>query len=342
MNIELLINSHIKNLKPYQCARDEYKGKNAIFLDANENPYGEWNRYPDPYQQKLKEKIATIKNVSPEHIFIGNGSDEIIDIAFRIFCKSGKDKAICFNPTYGMYEVSAQINDVEMIKIPLNENFQINIESIKSYFEDENVKIIFICSPNNPTGNAMNKKDIEYILSNFKGIIFIDEAYIDFSESESFIENLNEYPNLIISQTLSKAFGLAGLRIGLAFMNQCILTYYNKVKPPYNVSMINQQLALEKLSDYEKIKGEIKTILIQRDWLIEELKKINGIKKIIHSDANFILFEVTNANKTYQDLLSKNIVLRNRTSVLSNCIRLTVGSESENKIVIKTMKELTI
>ena len=336
--LEKIVRPNILNLKPYSSARDEYTGKDAVFLDANENPFGELNRYPDPHQTALKEKLSRIKSIPTENIFIGNGSDEVIDIAYRTFCEPGKDKALTFSPTYGMYDVSAAINNIELIKIPLTENFQIDFENLKKYFEDENLKLIFICSPNNPSGNILD--NIEDVLKTFKGIVFVDEAYIDFSESESFLAKLSSYPNLIISQTFSKARGLAAARVGTAFASKEIINLYNKVKPPYNISKLNQEAALQSLEDEEQFEENKNAILTQRAFLQSELAKINLVKKIYPSDANFMLVEVEDADKIYNELVNQKVITRNRNSVVKNCIRITVGSEAENEKLIFALKNI--
>ncbi len=336
--LEKIVRPNILNLKPYSSARDEYTGKDAVFLDANENPFGELNRYPDPHQTALKEKLSRIKSIPTENIFIGNGSDEVIDIAYRTFCEPGKDKALTFSPTYGMYDVSAAINNIELIKIPLTENFQIDFENLKKYFEDENLKLIFICSPNNPSGNILD--NIEDVLKTFKGIVFVDEAYIDFSESESFLAKLSSYPNLIISQTFSKARGLAAARVGTAFASKEIINLYNKVKPPYNISKLNQEAALQSLEDEEQFEENKNAILTQRAFLQSELAKINLVKKIYPTDANFMLVEVEDADKIYNELVNQKVITRNRNSVVKNCIRITVGSEAENEKLIFALKNI--
>ncbi len=338
-NIQKLVRKNILNLAPYSSARDEYQGKEGIFLDANENPFGDYNRYPDPDQTELKNRLAQIKKVDGNKIFLGNGSDEVIDLAFRIFCEPNQDKALTFTPTYGMYEVSANINSVELIKLQLNTEWQIDRKTIEPYFSDENLKLIFICSPNNPTGNLIKTEDIIFILKQFKGIVIIDEAYIDFAEQESFIKELENYPNLIISQTLSKAWGLAGLRLGIAVMNEEILSYYKKVKSPYNISSVNQKVALKVLSDEEEFQNNLNEILREKSTLIKELQSLKLVRKIYPSDANFLLVEVDNANEVYSKLILKQIIIRNRDSVIKNCIRITVGSEEENQ---KLMNELKI
>ena len=342
IDIQKLVRKNILNLKPYSSARDEFEGENGIFLDANENPFGELNRYPDPYQLKIKQKLSELNQIPSENIFLGNGSDEVIDLAFRIFCEPKKDKVLTFSPTYGMYEVSANINDVELINLDLNDNFQIDLETLKPYFNDENLKIIFICSPNNPTGNSI--KNIEYILENFNGIVFIDEAYIDFSPEESFTNQIKNYPNLIVSQTFSKAWGMASVRVGIAYASEEIIKFYNKVKPPYNISQLNQDAIIKTLNDenINQVSENIKIILEEKKSLIQNLEKLDLVKTIFPSDANFILIEVDNANSVYQELVNQNVIIRNRNSVIKNCLRITVGSPDENKKLIETLQTLKI
>ena len=337
-NIQKLVRKNILNLAPYSSAREEYQGKEGIFLDANENPFGTYNRYPDPNQTELKQRLAEIKKVDAKKIFLGNGSDEVIDLAFRIFCEPNQDKAMTFTPTYGMYEVSANINSVQLIKLPLNTEFQIDRKTIEPYFSNKNLKLIFICSPNNPTGNLIKTNDIKFILDNFRGIVIIDEAYIDFAEQESFIKELENYPNLIISQTLSKAWGLAGLRLGIALMNEEILSYYKKVKSPYNISSVNQKVALQVLSNEKEFQNNVDMILKEKSKLIEDFQSLKIVRKIYPSDANFLLVEVDNAKEVYSKLISKQIIIRNRDSVIKNCIRITVGSEEENAILLSALK----
>ncbi len=334
-NLEKLVRKNILALQPYSSARDEYKGKDAIFLDANENPFGELNRYPDPKQLELKNKLSEIKNIAAENIFVGNGSDEVIDLAYRIFCEPGKDKALTFTPTYGMYDVSAGINDVELIKVPLTDNFQIDFDTVRNYLQDENLKLIFICSPNNPTGNNIN--NIEKLIENFNGIVFIDEAYIDFSNAASFIKKIKQYPNIIISQTFSKAWGLAAARVGTAYASKAIIDLYNKVKPPYNVSKLNQDEALKTLLAVDDFENNKKIILEEREKLIINLSVLPIVKKIYPSDANFILVEVDDANKLYETLVEAKVITRNRNSVVKNCLRITVGSEEENERLLTTL-----
>jgi histidinol-phosphate aminotransferase len=335
-----LVRENVKKMVPYSSARDEFKGNSGIFMDANENPFGILNRYPDPYQKELKNSISKIKGINEERIFLGNGSDEIIDLCFRVFCNPGTDKVLIFPPTYGMYEVSASVNDVSVIKVQLTPDFQIDIPKVKPLFSDRNLKLIYICSPNNPTANSMNHNDIMYILSEFNGIVVIDEAYIDFSDKPSFSNLLNKYPNLIIMQTFSKAFGLAGVRVGMSFTSEEIIQYFNKLKPPYNISSINQRAVLNKLEKIEQYKNQVVRIKSEREKLAGILMKMKFVEKIYPSDANFLLVKVNNANYIYNELIKKNIVIRNRSSVVENCLRITIGKKSENDALIKALKEM--
>lgn len=335
--ISKLIRDNIKNLKPYSSARDEFQGADAVFMDANENPYGIYNRYPDPHQKVLKAKLSKIKELPPDQIFIGNGSDEVIDLALRIFCEPGKDKIMICSPTYGMYEVAAHINDLEVVNVPLTSDFQLDVQGIlETNGRDESIKIIFLCSPNNPTGNDL--RDITRILEDFNGIVFVDEAYIDFSDTPSFINQLDKYPNLIVSQTFSKARGLAGARVGLAFSSVEIIGVFDKVKPPYNVSALNQQEALKTLIDPNTYQEHLKMIKAQRAYLNTELSKLKIVKKIYPTDANFILFEVADANRLYDYLVKNKVIIRNRNSAVQNTLRASVGLPEENKKLIKALK----
>ncbi|MCT3639898.1 histidinol-phosphate transaminase [Elizabethkingia anophelis] len=335
-NLENLVRPNILKLKPYSSARDEYKGSTGVFLDANENPFGSLNRYPDPYQKEVKEKLSALKSIPVSQIFLGNGSDEVIDLVFRIFCTPGRDKALVFTPTYGMYEVSANINDTELLQLPLNSDFQIDKESILPFLKDENLKLIFICSPNNPTGNSI--ENVDFILEKFNGIVFVDEAYIDFSTQKSWAEKLSQYPNLIISQTFSKARGLAAVRVGIAYSSPEIIALFNKTKPPYNVSQLNQEAALIALLDDKRYQSEIKTILGEKERLEKELLQLSVIKKIYPSDANFILVEVNDADGIYNNLVQQKIITRNRNSVIAGCIRITIGTTEENNQLIAALK----
>lgn len=336
--LEKLVRPSILKLKPYSSARDEFSGTEGVFLDANENPFGTLNRYPDPYQNQLKNILAEHKKVNPDQIYIGNGSDEVIDLAFRIFCEPGKDKALTFSPTYGMYDVSAGINNVQLEIDPLTEDFQLNLPTILPRLKNPLLKLIFICSPNNPTGNCLELDSIEQILKNFNGIVILDEAYIDFSESQSLIPLIEKYPNLIISQTFSKAWGLAAARVGIAFANQNIIQLFNKVKPPYNVSKLNQEAAIEVLTEKINYDTNKSIILTEKAKMYTALKELPLVKKIYPSDANFYLVEVQNANEVYEKLVAEKIIIRNRNKVVQNCIRITIGSPTENKKLIELLK----
>jgi histidinol-phosphate aminotransferase len=342
VDINELVRENVIRLTPYSCARDEFKDKTGIFMDANENPFGNLNRYPDPYQRELKAKISKIKGIAEENIFLGNGSDEIIDLCFRIFCTPGTDKALTFAPTYGMYEVSASVNDIKVVKVPLNDSFQIDLKKVKPWFSDKNLKLIFICSPNNPTGNCMNYSDIEYVITNFSRIVIIDEAYIDFSDKPSFIKMVERYPNLILMQTFSKAFGLAAVRVGMAFANPAIIQYFNKLKPPYNISTINQKAVLRKLEKVEECKSQTIKIKRERERLSASLQKMRITEKVYPSDANFLLVKVKNATRIYNTLIDKSIIVRNRSSVVENCLRVTVGRRSENNKLVNALNSITI
>lgn len=340
-NLNKIVRPNIQKLQAYSSARDEFKGTAEVYLDANENPFGILNRYPDPKQTKIKERLTEIKGVAKNQIFVGNGSDEIIDLAFRIFCEPGKDKALTFSPTYGMYDVSANINDVELIKQPLVNDFQISLNQLEPYLDMDDVKIIFICSPNNPTGNCFEDESIEYILDNYNGIVIIDEAYIDFSSKASFIKKIAKYPNLIVSQTFSKAWGLAGVRVGAAYANAAIINLYNKVKPPYNVSTLNQEAVVTSLNNLEEFSANRDIIINEKQKLIIELENIEFVKKIYPSEANFLLIEVTKADSIYNQLVAEKIITRNRNTLVNNCLRITVGSEEENKQLIKALKSIS-
>lgn len=342
MDINKLVRDNIRRLTPYSSARDDYKGKPGVFLDANENPYGTLNRYPDPYQQELRAAVARQKGVEKEWLFIGNGSDEIIDLTLRIFGNPGTDKVMTFPPTYGMYEVSANINDLEIVRVPLNENFQINVTEAEKHFCDNTVKVMFICSPNNPTGNCMHPENIEYLVSQFQGIVLLDEAYSDFSEKPSFLKKTSRYPNLVVMQTFSKALGLASARIGMAFANPEIIRYYNKVKPPYNVSGVNQKAALCKLAEGISYRNQVKEIIRERERVAEEIRKLPLTRKVYPSDANFLLVKVTDADAIYEKLVSNDIIVRNRSSVVENCIRITIGTSNENDLLLEALKSITL
>lgn len=347
MNFDLnrITRSNIKQLVAYSSARDEFSGEAKVFLDANENSLGSplmkwYNRYPDPHQVAIKQKIAFIKSINPEHIFLGNGSDECIDLLFRSFCEPGKDNVIICPPTYGMYEVSANINDIQLKKVPLLDDFQLDLIHLENQI-DAYTKIIWICSPNNPTGNSINRVDIETVLNNFNGVVVIDEAYINFSKQKSFIQELADYPNLVVLQTFSKAWGLAGLRLGMAFASQSIIEVLNKVKPPYNINQATQELALKALEEVGQVNDMIKLLVDMRDALAEVFKLMPTVEKVYPSDANFILVKISNARKVYEFLLEKGIVVRDRSQVklCDDCLRITVGTEIENTILVDAMQD---
>lgn len=343
-NLNNLLRENIKNLVPYSSARDEFKGEASVYLDANENSYGSpiptaFNRYPDPLQFAVKTRLSAIKGVPPRNIFLGNGSDEAIDILFRAFCRPGIDNVITVPPTYGMYEVSANINDVAIKKVPLTPAYQLNLEEIAAAIDD-NTKLIFICSPNNPTANSIDREAIETILANFSGLVVIDEAYINYSRQKSFIQELTEYSNLVVLQTLSKAWGLAGLRIGMAFASEEIIEVFNRVKPPYNINQASQQLALEALNNIEQVNSWIKETIEEREKLISNLTALPIIVKVFPSDANFILAKTTDARGIYNYLVERGIIVRDRSKVelCEGSLRITIGTPAENEMLIEALK----
>lgn len=335
-NIDLkeYVRTNIQNLAPYKCARNDNYEKQAILLNANENPFGNFNRYPDPWQTELKKVICKIKNIDISNLFLGNGSDEIIDIIYRVFATPNSDKVILCPPTYGMYEVYANINNIEVIKINLVENTSLDIDNILK----TDAKLMFICSPNNPTGN--NIEQIEFILQKFNGIVIIDEAYIDFSNKESYSKKINQYKNLIVLQTLSKAYGIAGLRIGIAFTNTQIIDLFNKVKPPYNISFINQKLARMSLEKFDFIKHNINELIKNRGFLENELSNFKIVKKIFKSNANFLLVEFDNPDLILHKLIDNNILIRDRTMDIPNCLRISIGSKYEINQLLKVLKTI--
>lgn len=344
MEINKLVRPNIKLLHPYQSARDEFDGadKKYVFLDANENPNQNGvNRYPDPQQGALKEKLALLKGVATDHIFLGNGSDEALDVLMRTFCEPGRDNIITLPPTYGMYGALAAINNIEVREVILLEDLQPDVSGILAA-ADRHSKIIFLCSPNNPTGNSFEARHIEAILQGFKGLVVIDEAYIDFSRDTSWIANLQQYENLVIVQTFSKAYGLAGIRIGALYAGSGIVSYLNKVKPPYNINRLSQKKLFSRLLQNDILRRDVTEIISERQKLVEKLKAIKFITMIYPSDANFILVQVDDAQRRYSELLGKGIVVRNRSNQqrCGNCLRITVGSPDENKILLKTLKSM--
>ena len=341
-DISKLVRRNILNLKPYSCARSEFKGEASVFLDANENPMNApYNRYPDPLQEELKTKIAKIKNVRTAQIMLGVGSDEPIDLVIRIFCEPKEDNIVAIDPTYGMYKVCADINNVEYRTILLNNDYSLNAEHLLDAV-DEHTKVIFLCSPNNPTGNVLNHDEVKKVLHGFGGIVVLDEAYIDFAPETTWLTELNMYPKLIILQTFSKAWGLASARCGMAFASEEIIRYFNNVKYPYNINSLTQRFVSEQL-DYENRKNEwVKLLIEQRNILKKNLSEIPLVEKIYPSDANFLLVKVPDANDTYNKLVEKGTIVRNRNniSLCLGCLRITIGTEEENKILINALKQL--
>lgn len=342
MDLSKLIRPNILRLKPYSSARDEFHGEASVFLDANENPLNNpYNRYPDPLQRSLKIKVAEIKKVDPSYLFFGNGSDEPIDLVYRVFCEPGIDNVVAMDPSYGMYGVCADINNVEYRKVLLTDSFDIDAERILSS-TDENTKVIFLCSPNNPTGNDIDSVEVMKILDNFNGIVVIDEAYIDFSERESYLSVLTKYPNMIVLQTFSKAWGLASVRLGMAFANPEIIGYFNKVKYPYNINLLTQNFVENEIRQTDRKSGWVKMIVDERIKLFEKLASLPLVKKIYKSDANFILIKVDDANGIYNNLVRKGVIVRNRNNVslCMGCLRITVGTPEENEILLKELKNI--
>jgi histidinol-phosphate aminotransferase len=343
-NINNLIRENIKNMQPYSSARDEFKNftQKMVYLDANENPFENGvNRYPDPQQRSVKNALSKIKKVNENLILLGNGSDEVLDLLFRAFCEPNKDNVITLPPTYGMYGVLANLNAIENKKVILSEDFQPQIDEILKNI-DQNTKMIFLCSPNNPTGNSFSDESIVTLLKNFNGLVVLDEAYIDFSAKESWLQEMNDYPNLVITQTLSKAFGMAGIRLGILYASEAIISVLNKIKPPYNVNELTQQKALSRILDFPTIQSEIKNIEAERSILLSQLDNLNFVQKVFPTDANFVLIKVDDANKRYDQILEKGIVIRNRTKepLCNNCLRITIGTKEENKKLISVLKDL--
>lgn len=344
-DLNQLLRENIRNIKPYSSARDEYSGTEGIFLDANENPIGSvseghYNRYPDPYQGKLKSKIGDLKRLKSEHIFLGNGSDEAIDLLFRAFCEPKKDNVIILPPTYGMYQVCADINDVEVRKVALNENYDIRLDETLSAI-DENTKVIFICSPNNPTGNNLNPRSIYKLMDAFDGLVVVDEAYIDFSNSITYVRELSNRPNLVVLQTFSKAWGMAGLRLGMAFAAAEIIEVLNKIKYPYNINEATQEYALGALSNILGKEDMVQEILFQREWMREELMSLRIVEKVYHSEANFLFVKMEEAHEVYKKLIEKKIIVRDRSSVqlCDDCLRISIGTAEENQRLISELQK---
>ncbi|MGV3764283.1 histidinol-phosphate transaminase [Parapedobacter sp.] len=338
-----LLRENIRQLTPYSSARDEFKGEASVLLDANENAFGSplnrpFNRYPDPLQHQLKLKLSTVKGVPARNMFLGNGSDEAIDILFRAFCRPGVDNVILVPPTYGMYEVSANINDVATKQVNLTADFQLNLEGIAEAI-DANTRIIFLCSPNNPTGNSLHREDVETVLANFDGLVVIDEAYINYSRQKTFIQELTEYSNLVVLQTLSKAWGLAALRLGMAFASEEIIEVFNKIKPPYNINQATQELALAALDRVDQVNEWIKTTVAEREKLSEILRAFDFVIHVYPSDANFILVKTDHPRALYEYLVGESIIVRDRSKVAlcAGCLRLTVGTPEENAMLVAAL-----
>ncbi|MDW3192582.1 MAG: histidinol-phosphate transaminase [Cytophagales bacterium] len=344
MNIAELVRPHLKTVKPYSSARDEYTGAEGVFLDANENPYGSaagagWNRYPDPYQRPLKQEIARIKKVAESSIFLGNGSDEPIDLLIRAFCEPGKDHILTFPPTYGMYQVSAGIQNVEVERVLLSSDFQLDLEPTLAALECQ-PKITFLCSPNNPSGNLLNRSEMQQVLEKASGIVVVDEAYIDFPQEESWNQVLDQYPNLVVLQTFSKAWGMASLRLGMAFASEEIVQLLNKIKPPYNIPGPVQEVALEALqSNEDKMKSWVKGLNRERDQLISRVEALPMVQKVFPSDANFLLVRFDQAKEVFHYLLEQKVIVRDRSSqpLCEGCLRLTVGTSEENDRLIEQL-----
>lgn len=335
-----LVRPNIRDLEPYHSARDEYQGKTAtVFLDANENPYNRpYNRYPDPLQWELKEKLAPVKHVRPEQIFLGNGSDEAIDLPFRIFCRPGVDNVVSFTPTYGMYEVCAEVNDVEYRSVPLESGFRLNAEKLLAA-TDDHTKLIFLCTPNNPTGNDLDHKEIVKVIKGFEGIVIVDEAYSDFSDLPTFRDALNEYPNLIVLNTFSKAWGCAAIRLGMAFASPEIISLYNKVKYPYNVNELTQKEALKQLEKRHHLRTWLTSIKTERNSMLHAFSQLPLCQEVYPSNANFFLAKVTDANAIYNFLVDRGIIVRNRNNVTlcGNCLRITIGTVEENAALLSAL-----
>jgi len=341
--IEDIVRPNIRNMKPYSSARNEFKGEASIHLDANENPWGvSYNRYPDPLQWDLKKKISGLKDIAPEYIFLGNGSDEPIDLIIRAFCEPAIDNIVTITPSYGMYQVAADTNNVECIKVELNADFQLDAEVLLKAVNDH-TKVVYLCSPNNPSGNSLNREEIYKILKHFPGLVVIDEAYIDFSSSPSFTKQLLSFPNLVVFQTLSKAWGAAAIRLGMAFASVEIIGILNKIKYPYNINQLTQEYALKILDNEEEMKKQVQTILSERERIAAILSKAPYNYKVYPSDANFILVEVGDADRMYTELVEKGIVVRNRNNITlcKGCLRITIGTPTENNMLLQTIKLIT-
>lgn len=342
MELNKLLRKNILDLKPYSSARDEYTGEAMVFLDANENPFNQpYNRYPDPLQRALKERIAILKNVDAANIFLGNGSDEPIDLLIRAFCEPGKDNVVTINPTYGMYQVAADISAVELRKVSLTEEYELDTETLLAAC-NENTKLIFLCSPNNPTGNSLSKDAMLSVAKKFKGLLVVDEAYIDFAPEKTLLNELSEIPNLVILQTFSKAWGMAGIRMGMAFASTEIIQVLNKIKYPYNLNILSQQKALELLEQNEQVENWVKLLISERKRIAKDMENLPFVVKVYPSDANFLLVKMHDARGIYEYLVEEGIIVRDRSKVhlCDDSLRITIGAENENNILIETLNNL--
>ncbi|EIM78582.1 histidinol-phosphate aminotransferase [Nitritalea halalkaliphila LW7] len=346
MEVTALLRPHIAKLSPYSSARDEYSGKEGIFLDANENPFGDWvdgkyHRYPDPYQQAIKEKLSALKGIPAQRIFLGNGSDEAIDLLIRAFCEPNRDEVLLLPPTYGMYEVSAGINAVGIRRVPLTSDFQPDVAAIQAAVRPE-TKMLFLCSPNNPSGNKMERSALRQLIREFPGIVVVDEAYIDFSDEPSFITELDDFPNLVVIQTFSKAWGLANLRVGMAFSSEALIRVLNLIKPPYNISGLTQEKVLQALEQAEQLDGHVKSLLAERAFLEKALERSEFVEKVFPSHANFILCKLPHARAVYEGLLKQFIIVRDRSKVLlcADCLRISVGTREENEAFLAAFEQV--
>jgi histidinol-phosphate aminotransferase len=337
-DLEKTVRKNIRNLQPYSSSRKDFQGKADVWLDANENPFNNnLNRYPDPYQRELKNEIAKLKNIPAENIFLGNGSDEPIDLLIRAFCEPNLDKVLVLPPTYGIYKVSAEVNAVEILQVPLTSGFQLNMSQVLPHLKDPLLKLVFLCSPNNPTGNLLRKMDMVQILQEFDGIVVVDEAYIDFSPESSFLSELEKHPNLVVLQTLSKAWGLAGIRLGMAYASPGIIAILNKIKPSYNLSVLVQNVALEQLVQTEQVNRKVAILVAEREKLSAALLQIKEVIHVYPSAANFLLVQFTQPDLVYTKLAERGIVVRNRSHEVTGCLRITVGTNAENQLLLETL-----
>lgn len=342
-DLDALVRPNVLSLSPYSSARDEFEGEAEVYLDANENPFPtRYNRYPDPHHRAVKAELAPLLGLDPRNIFLGNGSDEAIDLLFRVFCRPGQDRIVSCPPTYGMYKVSAGVNDIGIDQVPLTDNFQPDLKGLSSYFDSDIHKLLFLCSPNNPTGNLMERNAVKEVLEQFKGMVVVDEAYIDFAPDGSLSNLLAEYPNLVVLRTFSKAWGLAGLRLGMALASPEVIGLMDRIKPPYNVNLVTQRLALEALHNRAEMGNMVREIIQERERLIECLNNLEGVVKVYPSDANFLLVEFLHPHEIFRSLRQKGIIVRDRTQQVHNCLRITVGTPNENQRLLQSLELLLL